>query len=102
MNREGCSCRAKGRLLIRIESECANKVRIMLKEANNFCDFYTIYIENGVGEFRADGISLGLLSIETNIDGKNTIYYPNNVILFEKNNYVHKLKIIDRRKKDEV
>ena len=99
MNRDVCSCRARGRLLIHVESENVKQVRVMLIEGNNYRDFYTVFINEGIGEFRVDGISLGELKVETNIDSKNTFYYPDSVILFEKDNYVHKLKIIDRRKK---
>ena len=99
MNRETCSCRAKGRLLIHVESDNVKQVRVMLTEGNNYRDFYTVYLDKGKGDFRVDGISYGKLKVETNIDSTNTIYYPDNVILFEDDNYVHELKIIDRRKK---
>ncbi len=62
---------------------------------------YMLTLNDGSGEVRIDSIAMGKVTIETNIDGKDTIYYPSNVILFQSNDYIHKLNIIDRRKKSE-
>ena len=98
MNREDCGCRKRGRLFIQIESRKEKQVKVMLVEANNYRDVYTIPIINGKGTFRVDGISFGVLKINSSIDHACTLYYPANTILFEKSNYVHKLTLIDRRK----
>lgn len=96
-----CSCRANGRVLIHVESTLVNSVRVMLQEESGYRDIYTVYLENGIGEVRVDGIAMGKLKVESNIDSNSTIYYPGHVILFQKNDYIHKLNIIDRRKKSE-
>lgn len=98
MNREGCGCRAKGRLYIHVESKSVKQVKIMLVEESNYRDFYTIDLQNGKGFLYVDGIAFGILRVESSVDHNTTIYYPDRKILFEKSNYVHKLTIIDRRK----
>ena len=98
MDKEGCGCHRKGRLFISIESTKIKKINIKLIEENNYQDIYTVDIKNGKGSLRVDGISYGYLSIRTNMDNPYLIYYPDRTILFEKNNYVHKLTLIDRRK----
>ena len=98
MNRGGCGCKAKGRLYIHVESKKVKQVKIMLVEESNYRDFYTIDLQNGKGFFRVDGIAMGILRVESNIDQNTTIYYPDRKFLFEKSNYVHKLTMIDRRK----
>lgn len=101
MDREDCGCLAKGRLRIHVESKLMKQVRIMIQEENNYRDFYTIYIKDGHGNILIDNIAEGYLKIETNMDDKYVIYEPSNIILFSKNNYIHKLNIVDRRKKSD-
>jgi len=100
MAREDCGCQGKGRLIVYVESEIAQRVRIELIEENKYRDVYIITLKNGKGNFRVEGISMGTLTLLSDIDGENVVYYPGHKILFEKNNYVHKVSIIDRRKID--
>lgn len=99
MDREDCSCRAKGRLFIHIESEVADIVEISITEEHGYCDCFHVYMREGKGELRVDGISYGNVRIESSIDSDQLVYYPSHVILFQKNNYIQKINMIDRRKK---
>lgn len=99
MGRGDCSCRAKGRLFIHVESEMEEIVKVSLTEEHGYCDIFHIYMKEGHGELRVDGIAYGSLRIETNIDHEQVYYYPSHVILFQKNQYIHKVNVIDRRKK---
>lgn len=101
MDKNDCGCSSKGRLRIHVESLCMKQVRIMVQEENNYRDFYTVHLTQGQGNLNIDTIADGYLKIETNIDDKYVIYEPSNIILFSKNNYIHKLNIVDRRKKSD-
>lgn len=98
MDREDCGCRSRGKLIVYVISDVVKKVKITLMEQNRYRDIYVVDLKDGKGEFRAEGISMGVLTISSDIDGENTLYYPDHQILFEKNNYVHKVTLIDRRK----
>lgn len=93
-----CGCRSKGRLFVCVESAFAKEVKLTLIEANQYRDIYVIPIKDKIGKIMIDSISMGELSIYSDIDAKNVVYYPNHKIMFEENNYVHKVTIIDRRK----
>ena len=102
MRKDDCGCRFKGRLIVEIESAYCKEVKLVLLEGNHYRDVYRIAIENGKGKLYVDHISMGLLTIETNLNENSTIYYPQKQFLFDENHYVYKVTILDRRKKDEM
>lgn len=95
-----CSCMAKGRLLVYVESEVVDCVLLSITDENGFRDKYLLHLSNGHKEIRIDNVAMGFLRIETDIDS-DAIYYPGKLILFQNDDYIHKLNIIDRRKKSE-
>lgn len=101
MDRDECSCRAKGRLFVHIESEIEKQVRIMIMEEHGYRDYYTVFLHDGKGDMLIEAIAYGKVTLTSNIDGEFTIYYPDHNILFAKNDYIHKVSIIDRRKKSD-
>lgn len=101
MDRDECSCRAKGRLFVHIESEIEKQVRIMIMEEHGYRDYYTVFLHDGKGDMRIEAIAYGKVTLTSNMDGEFTIYYPDHNILFAKNDYIHKVSIIDRRKKSD-
>ncbi|NBL00012.1 MAG: hypothetical protein EOM50_18780 [Erysipelotrichia bacterium] len=101
MDRDECSCKAKGRLFVHIESEKETQVQIVLVEEHAYRDYYTVFLHDGKGNLLIDRISYGRLVLSSSIDDENTIYYPDHTILFQRNDYIHKVNIIDRRKKSD-
>lgn len=86
-------------MFVHVESDIVQKVQIIIMEEHGYCDRYNIYLQDGQGGIRIDSISYGEVSITSNIDGEEIFYYPSNIILFQKDDFIHKVNIIDRRKK---
>lgn len=101
MDRDECSCRAKGRLFVHVESDIEKQIKIMIMEEHGYRDYYTIFLHNGKGDMRIDSIAYGKVCVTSDIDSENTIYYPDHIILFQRNDYIHKINIIDRRNKSD-
>lgn len=98
MYKDKCGCKSKGRLFVYIKSDFAKEVKITLIEANKYKDVYRVAIKDGVGKLMVDAISMGELTIDSDLDKENTLYYPGNKICFTLEEYVHKVTIFDRRK----
>ncbi|MDD3049017.1 MAG: hypothetical protein PHQ89_03465 [Bacilli bacterium] len=101
MDRDECSCRAKGRLFVHLESENVKQVRLTIIEEHGYRDYYTVFLHEGKGDLLVDSIAYGKVSLISDIDSDDIIYYPDHIILFQKKDYIHKVNIIDRRKKSD-
>lgn len=99
MEKDDCSCKAKGRLFVHIESDCVRQIKIMIMEEHGYRDYYTVFLHGGKGDMRIDNIAFGKVTLTSNIDSEHTIYYPDHIILFQKNDFIKKINIVDRRKK---
>lgn len=102
MRKDDCRCRFKGRLIIEIESAFTKEVKVILLEGNHYRDVYRVPIINNRGKLCVDHISMGVLTVDSDLQEESTIYYPQKQFLFNEQNYVYKVTIFDRRKKDEM